>query len=85
MNSKDNIHELAIESGLYSDGTPDSFDTEAVEKFTLLIIQKCVTIMRNNEKLPPGFFYPKDVNTHELAIKTYFGLDEHERLDKNIK
>lgn len=75
MNNKDNIHDLAIEAGLYCDGVPDSFDTEAVEKFTLLLINKCVTIMRNNEKLPKGFLYPKDANTHKLSIKKYFGLE----------
>lgn len=30
------IHELALYAGLYCDGTPDSFDTEAVEAFATL-------------------------------------------------
>lgn len=73
---KDNIHDLAIHAGLYCDGTPDSFDTAAVEKFTLLIIQQCVKIMHENERIPEGFLYPKGASTHELAIKEYFGLDK---------
>jgi hypothetical protein len=80
MVMKDNVHNLAITAGLYCDGTPDSFDTAAVEKFTLLLIEQCVTIMRENERIPEGFLYPKNVNIHELAIKTYFGITDNEQL-----
>ena len=67
--SKENIYKLANQAGL-------ECSQEILEKFALLLIQESVKIMRINENLPYGFFYAKDVNTHELSIKIHFGLDK---------
>lgn len=40
MNSR--IHIFAEQAGLYCDGTPDSWDGEATEKFAKLIINGCI-------------------------------------------
>jgi hypothetical protein len=34
---KELIHILAEEAGLYSDGTPDAWDQEAIERFAALV------------------------------------------------
>lgn len=42
--------------------------------FAKLVIDECITIMHQQERLPAGYFYPKDTNTHQLAILDHFGL-----------
>ena len=37
MTRDDIIHVLAEEAGLYSDGTPDNWDEEAIERFAALV------------------------------------------------
>jgi hypothetical protein len=41
------VHDLATEAGLYCDGTPDSFDLAAVERFAKLVIQKSVEYLNS--------------------------------------
>ncbi len=40
-----------------------------------LIIQECVTVLHEQERIPTGFFYSKSANIHELAILQHFGVD----------
>lgn len=41
-----------------------------------LIINECVTVLHEQEKIPAGFFYAKPAHVHELAIKQHFGVNE---------
>ena len=41
-----------------------------------LIIDECVKVMHEQERIPAGFFYAKGATMHELAIKHHFGVDE---------
>lgn len=36
------IDKIAYETGMYCDGTPDSWDSAAIEKFAEQIIQLCI-------------------------------------------
>lgn len=40
-----------------------------------LIIDECVKIMHEQERIPAGFLYPKGVYQHELAIREHFGVE----------
>jgi hypothetical protein len=40
-----------------------------------LIIQECVTVMHEQERIPAGFFYSKPAHVHELAIQQHFGVE----------
>jgi hypothetical protein len=44
--------------------------------FAKLVITECISVMHTQERLPPGFRYPKSADTHKLAINTHFGLEE---------
>lgn len=41
------IDKIAYETGMYCDGTPDSWDSAAIEKFAHGIIQLCVEQARS--------------------------------------
>lgn len=41
-----------------------------------LIIQQCVTVMHEQERIPVGFLYPKSAHVHALEIKKHFGVDQ---------
>jgi hypothetical protein len=45
-------------------------------KFTKLIIEECVKLMHEQDRIPEGFFYAKSANAHELVIKRHFGFEE---------
>ena len=36
------IDKIAYNTGMYCDGTPDSWDSEAIEKFAQQIVQLCI-------------------------------------------
>jgi hypothetical protein len=40
-----------------------------------LVIDKCVEIMDQQERLPAGFLAAKAAHIHEYAIKTHFGIE----------
>lgn len=42
MNSK--IKTIAYEAGLYSQGTPDSWDEDALERFGIMIVKECMEL-----------------------------------------
>ena len=46
------------------------------KKFTKLIIEECIKLMHEQERIPEGFFYAKNANIHELVIKQHFGVED---------
>jgi len=53
---------------------PDLWIQEYNRIFAELIIQDCVSIIYEQERIPKEFLYPKSAHQHELAIKEYFGV-----------
>lgn len=41
-----------------------------------LIINECVKVIHEQERIPAGFFYAKGANIQELAIREHFGVDK---------
>jgi hypothetical protein len=50
-----------------------------IEQYNLilgrLIIQECVTVLHEQERIPEGFFYAKSADIHESAIRQHFGVE----------
>lgn len=72
------IKELMIESGAYdhyevNEGV--NGDEKPMEKFAQLIINQCIEIIKQQDRIPAGFLYPKSADTHAFEIKQYFGLE----------
>lgn len=40
-----------------------------------LIIEECVAVLHEQEKIPAGFLAAKSANTHRLAIQQHFGIE----------
>jgi hypothetical protein len=55
---------------------PDLWIEKYNEILGRLIIQECVTVMHEQERIPAGFLYAKSAETHKLAIQQHFGVDE---------
>ena len=55
---------------------PDLWIQEYNRIFAELIIQDCVSIIHEQERIPKEFFYSKPAHQHELAIKRHFGVEE---------
>ena len=41
-----------------------------------LIINECVKVIHEQERIPAGFFYAKGAHIHESAILEHFGVDK---------
>lgn len=37
------IDKLAYQHGMYCDGTPDSWDSEAINNFAIALVKECIT------------------------------------------
>lgn len=76
MNEK--IKELAEDAGVLAGDWVGCMyaihNQEEVEQFAELLINECVRIIHEQERIPKEYFYPKSAHTHEYAIKKYFGL-----------
>ena len=59
MNEK--IRRLAYEQGLYSQGTPDSWDEEALENFGRALIEECINAVENADLRFANTTYDKDL------------------------
>jgi hypothetical protein len=71
------IRELAMEAGYMEDGFGiGHWDMPECKKFAALIIQDCINVIHKQDRLPPGYFYPKSAACHEYAIKEHFGAEE---------
>lgn len=46
------------------------------EEFAKLIINECISVIHEQERIPKEFFYPKSAHMHELAIKQHFGEEQ---------
>jgi hypothetical protein len=44
------IDKLAYTHGMYCDGTPDSWDSEAIENFAKAIIKECISTMHSIDR-----------------------------------
>lgn len=64
------IDEFAYESGLLCDGTPDSFDSKAIETFAELIVSHILNLVQ-------------DANTSKFVYTTY-DRDIVEAVKQNI-
>lgn len=72
------IEELARESGYKHPaavGTCEDYAYFDYKKFAELIIEECIRLIHQQDRTPSGFLYPKGANTHEIAIKTHFGVE----------
>ena len=49
-----------------------NYDNE-LQEFVKLIVQECITVMQEQERIPEGFLYPKPAHVHALALKDRFG------------
>lgn len=67
------------QSGLTAQGCWDELDEyarEGIERLARLVIEECIQVIHKQERIPEQFFYPKSASTHELAIKTHFGIEQ---------
>ncbi len=67
--------DLMYEAGLTAQGCLDDYDQAALQRFAESIVQNCIRIIHEQERIPKEFFYAKGANQHELAIKSYFGME----------
>ena len=73
-----NFENLLYAAGLTAQGCWDELDDyarEAIVHFGQLVVQDCIHVVRQQERIPVGFFYAKPAHIHELAIKQHFGID----------
>ena len=70
MNEK--IRRLAYEQGLYSQGTPDSWDEEALENFGRKLIEECINAVEHADTRFVATTYDKDIvdGTVERCVKS---------------
>jgi hypothetical protein len=72
----DNVADMAIRAGLFCDGTPDSFDEQAINLFTQYVVGECLSIIESNKEYAQNKRWPAtelaDVCTFE--IERTFGV-----------
>lgn len=75
MNSR--IQELAeqAKSQVPAGLAVDAWIKQYNEILGRLIIDDCVKIIHEQERIPKEFFYSKPAHIHELAIRQYFGVE----------
>ena len=67
------IKELIVSRGLHKYISEDC--QHRMEMLAKIIIDECIQVVHNQERIPEGFFYAKPAHVHELAIKQHFGID----------
>ena len=45
------------------------------QRFAELIIEECVNVIQQQDRIPTGFLYAKGSNAHEVALRTHFGVE----------
>lgn len=60
MRSK--ILDIAYEKGLYSQGTPDSWDEDALEKFGQYIVDECIAAIERASRTAGATTYDRDMS-----------------------
>ncbi len=68
------IKELMLSKGLHKYISGDC--QRRMEVLAELIVEECIRIMREQERIPKEFFYPKSADQHEMAIRDYFGFNK---------
>jgi hypothetical protein len=75
----DKFEDLMYHAGLTAQGCwdeMDSYDHAAIEQYGKLIVNECIKVVHQQDRIPEGFFYPKGAAVHELAIKQHFGIQD---------
>ena len=54
---------------------PDAWIEQYNQILGRLIINECVKVIHEQDRIPKEFFYPKGAHIHELAIKQHFGVE----------
>jgi hypothetical protein len=68
---------IAYEEGLYSQGTPDSWDEQALQNYGERIIAEiCDLIAANEYRLLPNLMHRMSAYAEICLIKTHFGVDD---------
>ena len=71
--------DLMYHAGLTAQGCWDEMDDynrAAIERYGRLIVAECIKVVHQQDRIPKEFFYPKGADTHELAIKQHFGIQD---------
>jgi hypothetical protein len=58
------IDKLAYTAGMYCDGTPDSWDSETIEKFGLAIVSDILQMVEGHQKRWAENFYNRDIGVN---------------------
>ena len=58
---KDKILKVAYDKGLYAQGTPDSWDEEALYQFGKYLIDECVVAVEQMDTLKGATTYDRDL------------------------
>lgn len=71
-------NKAAESTAAYPSGQNTSWETQVnfMERFAHLVVQDCVSIIYEQERIPKEFFYAKPAHQHELAIKKHFGIED---------
>lgn len=68
---------IAYEEGLYSQGTPDSWDEQALETYGKRILAEvCELIAANEYNLIPGLMHRMSAYAEICLIKEHFGVED---------
>ena len=70
------IGKLAEQAGLLGPSSRIGNAHDATERFAELILNECISIIHQQDRIPEQFLYCKPAFIHELAIKKYFGVEE---------
>lgn len=77
MNERtDTLWENSTGALMPSDGFQYMATNYELRKFAESIVQECINIIHQQDRIPKEFFYAKDAHTHEYAIKKHFGMIE---------
>lgn len=65
---------------LLKEATYDVLGVKQVDQkqFAKLIINECIKVVHQQDRIPKEFFYPKGADIHELAIKQHFGIQDEQ-------
>ena len=80
MNEK--IWEAAYQAGLCADGTPDSWDSAAIERFGNLIVDECIDAIKKANTHQAYTTYQLEMTKGTMA-KCVLAINE--RFERNVK
>ena len=73
------IDELAYHHGMYCDGTPDSWDSAAINNFAIAVVNECIQAVRDTDRSHVRTTYDNAMHEGVVqraieSIKIKFGL-----------